>query len=69
MPTEWFILLLFSAFILCLGTVSVDTDEFPRNGCTIEALRKLRPAFLSDGTGTVTAGNASGKLASFKSIG
>lgn len=62
-------MLSFSALVSCLGTVSVDVDEFPRNGCTIEALRKLRPAFLSDGTGTVTAGNASGRLASFGSIG
>ena len=35
-----------------------DTDEFPRFGTTVEALGKLRPAFMSDGT--VTAGNASG---------
>jgi len=35
-----------------------DTDEYPRNGATIEAMAKLRPAFSKDGT--VTAGNASG---------
>ncbi len=35
-----------------------DTDEFPRHGCTVEALGKLRPAFKKDGT--VTAGSASG---------
>ncbi|SFC33098.1 acetyl-CoA C-acetyltransferase [Clostridium uliginosum] len=35
-----------------------DTDEFPRFGTTIEALAKLKPAFIKDGT--VTAGNASG---------
>lgn len=35
-------------------------DEFPRHGTTPETLRKLRPAFLKDGSGTVTAGNASG---------
>lgn len=29
-------------------------------GCSIEALQKLRPAIIKDGTGTVTAGNASG---------
>jgi acetyl-CoA C-acetyltransferase len=40
------------------GDVIVDTDEFPRHGTTIDALQKLRPAFLK--TGTVTAGNASG---------
>lgn len=33
-------------------------DEFPRHGCTVEALAKLRPAFQKDGV--VTAGNASG---------
>jgi len=35
-----------------------DTDEFVRNGATLEALGKLKPAFIKDGT--VTAGNASG---------
>ncbi len=40
------------------GDTVVDTDEFPRMGCTIDALAKLRPAFSKDGT--VTAGNASG---------
>ena len=35
-----------------------DQDEYPRFGCTLEALSKLKPAFKSDGT--VTAGNASG---------
>lgn len=38
--------------------IVVDTDEYPRFGCTIEALAKLKPAFKKDGT--VTAGNASG---------
>ncbi|MDC7125455.1 MAG: acetyl-CoA C-acetyltransferase [Spirochaetales bacterium] len=33
-------------------------DEFIRDGVTVEALSKLRPAFKKDGT--VTAGNASG---------
>jgi len=33
-------------------------DEFPRFGCTIDQLSKLKPVFKSDGT--VTAGNASG---------
>jgi len=35
-----------------------DTDESPRRDATIEALRKLKPAFKKDGT--VTAGNAPG---------
>jgi len=43
------------------GTVEVKSDEFPRSGCTIEGLQRLKPAFVQDGTGTVTAGNASGK--------
>jgi len=40
------------------NTVIVDTDEYPKQGLTIEKLQKLRPAFKKDGT--VTAGNASG---------
>ena len=47
-----------------IATITVDTDEFPRHGTTIESLSKLRPAFVTDGTGTVTAGNASGELIS-----
>lgn len=38
-------------------TVIFDTDEHPRQS-TAEALAKLKPAFIKDGT--VTAGNASG---------
>lgn len=38
----------------------MDKDEFPRHGTTVEILAKLRPAFVKDGSGTVTAGNASG---------
>ena len=42
------------------GNVTVfDTDEGPRDGLTIEKLAKLKPCFLFDGTGTVTAGNSS----------
>jgi acetyl-CoA C-acetyltransferase len=37
-----------------------DTDEYPRPNTTLETLAKLKPAFKRDGTGTVTAGNASG---------
>lgn len=40
------------------GEVTVDADEYPRHGTTIENLAKLRPAFIKDGS--VTAGNASG---------
>ncbi len=40
------------------GPQTVDTDEHPRHGTTLDALAKLRPAFAKDGT--VTAGSASG---------
>lgn len=40
------------------GETVVDIDEYPRNGVTVEALGKLKPAFKKDGS--VTAGNASG---------
>ncbi len=40
------------------GDITFEQDEFPRFGATIDALAKLRPAFIKDGT--VTAGNASG---------
>jgi acetyl-CoA C-acetyltransferase len=41
------------------GDVVVDADEYPKHGTTLEALQKLRPAFVRE-NGTVTAGNASG---------
>ncbi|XP_067950898.1 acetyl-CoA acetyltransferase, cytosolic-like [Watersipora subatra] len=41
-------------------TLTVSKDEFPRAGCTVESLQKLRPCFITDGTGTVTAGSSSG---------
>ena len=37
-----------------------DRDEHFKPDTTLEGLSKLKPAFLKDGTGTVTAGNASG---------
>ncbi len=40
------------------GDRVVDTDENPRAGTTIDALSKLKPAFVKEG-GSVTAGNAS----------
>ena len=40
------------------GDVTVDKDEYIRHGATLEAMQKLRPAFVKDGT--VTAANASG---------
>lgn len=41
------------------GEVVFDTDEYPKEGTTMEGLAKLKPAFKKEG-GTVTAGNASG---------
>ena len=40
------------------GDTIVDTDEYIRDGTTLEAMAGLRPAFNKEGT--VTAGNASG---------
>lgn len=40
------------------STHTVDRDEHPRADSTLEALAKLKPAFLRNGT--VTAGNSSG---------
>jgi acetyl-CoA C-acetyltransferase len=40
------------------GTVTFDTDEYPKHGTTAESLAGLKPAFSKEGT--VTAGNASG---------
>jgi len=40
------------------GEIIVSNDEYIRNGATMEAMQKLRPAF--DREGTVTAANASG---------
>jgi acetyl-CoA C-acetyltransferase len=40
------------------GDTIVDTDEYIRDGATIEAMEKLKPAFKKEGT--VTAANASG---------
>jgi acetyl-CoA C-acetyltransferase len=41
------------------GTKTIDNDEHPRAGTTVETLSALRAAFKREG-GTVTAGNASG---------
>jgi acetyl-CoA C-acetyltransferase len=40
------------------GSMSIDTDEYPRAGTTADTLATLKPAFKKDGS--VTAGNASG---------
>ncbi|XP_061602480.1 acetyl-CoA acetyltransferase, cytosolic [Cololabis saira] len=42
------------------GPVEVKVDEFPRHGSSMETMSKLKPCFIKDGSGTVTAGNASG---------
>lgn len=51
---------LFNGLYELTGTIEVKEDEFPHHGTTMEALARLKPCFLQDGTGTVTAGNASG---------
>jgi acetyl-CoA acyltransferase len=38
----------------------IDSDEFIRPDTSLEILAKLRPAFRTDGKGSVTAGNSSG---------
>jgi 3-oxoadipyl-CoA thiolase len=38
----------------------VDRDEFIRPDTTVDVLARLKPAFRTDGKGTVTAGNSSG---------
>ncbi len=37
-----------------------DTDEFPNRESNPEKLASLKPTFIKDGTGTITAGSASG---------
>lgn len=47
--------------MLCFaGPIEIKTDEHPRHGSNLETVAKLKPCFLTDGTGTVTAANASG---------
>jgi acetyl-CoA acyltransferase len=41
-------------------TKTFEQDEFLRPDSTLEGLAKLKPAFRTDGKGSVTAGNASG---------
>ena len=38
----------------------IDRDEHPRADTSLEALARLKPAFRTDGNGSVTAGNSSG---------
>ena len=37
-----------------------DTDEFPNRNTNPEKLETLKPTFIKDGSGTITAGNTSG---------
>ncbi|MDP8911396.1 MAG: acetyl-CoA C-acyltransferase [Actinomycetota bacterium] len=48
----------FDSELVAVGGVA--TAEHPRPSTTAEKLAALRPAFVSDGHGTVTAGNSSG---------
>jgi len=41
-------------------TIVFSKDEYIKPGTTVEGLSKLRPCFITDGSGTVTPGNASG---------
>ncbi|WP_424210843.1 thiolase family protein [Streptomyces sp. BI20] len=49
----------FDAELVPVPRVALDRDESVRPDTTAAALARLRPAFREDGTGTVTAGNAS----------
>ncbi|WP_371619049.1 acetyl-CoA C-acyltransferase [Streptomyces sp. NBC_00454] len=49
----------YDAEVVPWAGVDLVRDECIREGSTIEALARLKPAFRQDGTGTVTAGNAS----------
>jgi len=42
------------------GELVIDSDEFPKFGATLASVAKPKPAFIRDGSGTVTAANASG---------
>jgi 3-oxoadipyl-CoA thiolase len=42
------------------STVTFEADEFLRPDSTLAGLARLRPAFRTDGKGSVTAGNSSG---------
>lgn len=41
-------------------SVTITKDEYIKPGTTTDILAKLRPCFVTDGSGSVTAGNASG---------
>lgn len=41
-------------------SVTITKDEYIKPGSSTDALAKLKPCFVTDGSGSVTAGNASG---------
>lgn len=47
-------------FLSSSGPVEVKVDEFPRHGSNTDSMSKLKPCFIKDSSGTVTAANASG---------
>ncbi|MFC8919953.1 thiolase family protein [Streptomyces sp. NPDC057116] len=50
---------LYDGEVVPYGGVDLTRDECIRDSTSMEALAKLKPSFRTDGTGTVTAGNAS----------
>lgn len=42
------------------NSYTFDTDEFPNRKSTLEKMSTLKPTFIKDGTGTVTAASSSG---------
>ncbi|MEV3987701.1 thiolase family protein [Streptomyces sp. NPDC049837] len=50
---------LYDGEVVPYGGVELTRDECVRDNTSMEALAKLKPSFRTDGTGTVTAGNAS----------
>ena len=48
-----------TSILIITETVLISKDESPITTTTCESLNKLNPAFIKDGSGTVTAGNCS----------
>jgi len=49
----------YQEWVVPVPDIDLDEDENLRRNTSLEKLAKLRPAFVKDGGGTVTAGNAS----------
>ena len=49
----------YADWVVPVSGTELETDENARRDTSVEKLAKLRPSFVKDGTGTVTAGNAS----------